>query len=92
MATFENPNEPVQPQRGVYGWYALKDGSERVTIYVGMAGQKQSILQKGTLFRGISELQRNTFSQKYPECSYLDTDFIVGTAIIFFETKGYKCI
>ena len=85
-------NDPIQPQKGVYGWYAQKDGSEPIAIYVGLAGQKQSLLPKGTLFRGISELQRNTFVQEYPNCNYLDTDFIVGTTIIFFENKGFSCV
>ncbi|MBN1161916.1 MAG: hypothetical protein JXA17_08215 [Dehalococcoidales bacterium] len=91
MAILENPNKPRQPQKGVYAWYARKEGRNLV-IYIGQAGykdrQKDTYLQKGTLFRGVSELQRATFSQDYT----LDTDFIVGTAIIFFEKHGYKCI
>jgi hypothetical protein len=92
MAVFENPNHPTQPQKGVYGWYAQKDRNDPITIYIGMAGGKESFTQKGTLFRGVSELQRNTFAQGKYESSYLDTDFIVGTAIIFFQTKGYSCV
>jgi len=92
MAIFENPNSPVQPQRGVYGWYAQKDGKAPIAIYIGMAGQKESFLPKGTLFRGISELQRNTFTSNSPNYNALDTDFIVGTGILFFEKKGYSCI
>ena len=91
MAIFENPNSPVQPQRGVYGWYAQKEGKKTIAIYIGMAGQKKSNLPKGTLFRGISELQRNTFTSN-PPYNTLDTDFIVGTAILYFENLGYSCV
>lgn len=92
MAVFKNPNSPVQPQAGVYGWFAEKDGERRITIYIGMAGQKESFIPKGTLFRGVSELQRNTFTSNSPHYNKLDTDFIVGTAIRFFEGKGYFCV
>jgi len=92
MAIFGNPNFPVQPQRGVYGWYAHMNGKETIAIYIGMAGQKESFLPKGTLFRGISELQRNTFTSNSPNYNALDTDFIVGTAILFFEMNGYSCV
>ncbi len=92
MAIFENPNWPTQPQKGVYGWFAQKEGIEAIPIYIGMAGKQKSFSPKGTLFRGISQLQRNTFSQKSPGCSCLDTDFIVGSAIIFLESKGYSCV
>lgn len=91
MAIFENPNEPHQPQKGVYGWYAKK-GDKKITIYIGEAGKRNSSLPKGTLFRGVSELQRNTFSSNSPRYNSLDTDFIVGTAVIFFERRGYECV
>ena len=91
MAVFKNPNSPVQPQAGVYGWFAEKDDIVRIAIYVGMAGKKGSFIGKGTLFRGVSELQRNTFTSNSPHYDKLDTDFIVGTAIRFFERKGYAC-
>jgi len=94
MAIFENPNFPLQPQKGVYGWYAQKDGQATIVIYIGMAGQKPSLIPKGTLFRGISELQRNTFTSNTSNSPYntLDTDFIVGTAILYFERNGYSCV
>ena len=92
MAVFKNSNSPVQPQAGVYGWFAEKDGERRISIYIGMAGQKESPISKGTLFRGVSELQRNTFTSNSPHYDKLDTDFIVGTAILFFEKKGYRCV
>jgi hypothetical protein len=79
-AIFKNPNDPDQPQRGVYGWYAQKSGEEPITIYIGSAGQKRSFLQKGTLFRGVSELQRNTFTSNSPNYNALDTDFTVDWA------------
>jgi hypothetical protein len=91
MAIFQNPNDPIQPQRGVYGWYA-KSANTMITIYIGEAGKKDSLLPKGTLFRGVSELQRNTFTSNSPDYNSLDTDFIVGTALKFFEEKGFTCI
>ncbi len=91
MAVFNNPNSPAQPQKGVYGWYAQQDGEKRIAIYIGRAGAKQTILPKGTLFRGISELQQNTFTSNSPRYDALDVDFIVGTAILFFERKSYSC-
>lgn len=88
---FENPNSPQQPQKGVYGWYARK-GSQTITIYIGQAGNKKTCLPKGTLFRGVSELQRNTFTSDSPYYENLDTDFIVGTAIEYFAQNGYDCV
>jgi hypothetical protein len=91
MATFVNPNEPPQPQQGVYAWYAKKN-DRILTIYIGQAGYKNTCLPKGTLFRGISELQRNTFTSNSPKYDILDTDFIVGTVIKYFEANGYECM
>jgi len=91
MAIFENPNDPAQPKEGVYGWYAIKNGQD-TAIYVGMAGKKNAYIPKGTLFRGVSELQRNTFTSNAPRYDKLDIDFIVGTAIIYFEKHGYSCV
>jgi hypothetical protein len=91
MAIFKNPNSPIQPQAGVYGWFAEKDGIRHHAIYIGMAGKKNSVTPKGTLFRGVSELQQNTITSNSPNYDRLDTDFIVGTAIKFFELKGYTC-
>jgi hypothetical protein len=89
---FENPNSPQQPQKGIYGWYAQK-GNNTIPIYIGQAGYKDTCLPKGTLFRGVSELQRNTFTSNSPTYDILDTDFIVGTAIKYFEqVRGYNCI
>src|SRR4030043_550992 len=91
MAIFKNPNEPEQPQKGVYVWYATK-GDIELPLYVGQAGKKTSMFLKGTLFRGVSELQQCTFSSNSPNYDTLDTDFIVGATIKFFERAGYKCI
>ncbi len=91
MAYFKNPNSPIQPQSGVYGWFAEKDGMRQIAIYIGNAGQRKSLTPRGTLFRGVSELQQNTFTSNSPSYDKLDTDFIVGTAIKFFELIGYTC-
>jgi hypothetical protein len=88
---FENPNSPQQPQKGVYGWYARK-GNQTITIYIGQAGNKKTCLPKGTLFRRVSELQKNTFTSDSPNYANLDTDFIVGTAIDFLVKNGYDCV
>ena len=94
MAIFANPNSPIQPQPGVYSWSANKNGNESITIYIGNAGAKSGLLPKGTLYRGVSELQRCTFTSDESTSyhSTLDTDFIVGTAILFFERIGYSCV
>ena len=87
MATFRNPNDPQQPQRGVYGWFVtLADGGR--CLYVGEAGKRSSPKEKGTLLRGVTELFRETFSTDSPGYQSLDTDFVVGTAIRFFESKA----
>jgi len=93
MAKFENPNDPMQPKGGVYCWYAKKN-KLKIAIYVGQAGGRQSFAIRGTLFRGVSEVQRNTFSSDSVN-SYrtIDVDFIVGTAIAFLEVEhGFECI
>src|SRR5437879_13497949 len=93
MADFVNPNSPVQPQKGVYGWYARKDGGDPITIYIGNAGGRKSLLPKGTLNRGVSELQRNTRTSNQTNCEYStpDTDYIVATAILYFQENDYSC-
>lgn len=93
MATFKNPNSPVQPQVGVYVWYARKDGRQ-IVIYVGEAGKRKSLFPSGTLFRGVCQLQRSPFTSnsKKDQYSALDTNFIVGTAIRYFEKHGYSCV
>lgn len=88
MAIFKNPNNPVQPQPGVYGWFGESKGSS-ICIYIGESGKRNSVKEKGTLLRGVTELQRDTFSTDSPNYQKLDTDFVVGTAIRYFETKGY---
>jgi len=91
MATFENPNSPVQPQPGVYAWYVQRTGYE-IAIYVGNAGARNSCLRKGTLYRGASELQRSIFTSNSAR-DELDTDFVVGTAVLYFEEKrGWPCV
>jgi hypothetical protein len=94
MAIFQNPNDPPQPKAGVYGWYAQKDGQEPITIYVGKAGEKKCLLPTGTLFRAVGELHRVPFTSNERTSLYstLDTNFIVGTAIRYFEEKGFVCV
>jgi hypothetical protein len=93
MAIFENPNCPVQPQAGVYGWYARKDGRE-ITIYVGESGKRKSLFPSSTLYRGVCQVQRSPFTSnsKKDLHSSLDTNFIVGTAIRYFENDHYSCV
>ena len=54
------------------------------------AGKRKSVKQKGTLLRGVTELQRDTFSSDSPNYQKLDTDFVVGTTIRYFEHKGFN--
>ena len=74
----------MQPQKGVYGWYAEHNG-ERITIYIGKAGDG------GTLCRGMNELLRTqlTSNGEKQTFSTLDTNFIVGTAVLYFENDGW---
>src|SRR5271170_1248521 len=89
MVSFENPNSPEQPQPGTYIWLARK-GIEETTIYIGQAGKRDCLFPSGTLFRGAAELQRCQLTSRSPvdPQSALDTNFIVGTAIRYFEKKG----
>ena len=91
MAIFLNPNNPVQPLKGVYKWFAV--GKCYISIYIGQAGDRKGSCysKKGTLYRGMSELRRSVFTSNSPKYDKLDTDFIVGTAIKFFETEGFTC-
>ncbi len=91
MALFENPNDPIQPKPGVYCWYASK-GDCKVSLYVGQAGGKNSFTVKGTLFRGVSQVQRNTLSSDSAN-NYrtVDVDFIIGTVIKLLEQEGFLC-
>lgn len=77
----------------MYEWIAIDDKGCCIVIYVGRAGGKKGSCysEKGTLYRGISELQRSVFTSNSPKYDKLDTDFIVGTAIKFFETEGFTC-
>jgi len=91
MVIFDNPNLPAQPKEGVYLWYAKK-GERIENIYIGNAGERKSKYSiKGTLFRGISELQRNSFTTNSPKYDLIDTDFIIGTALKYFESIGWEC-
>lgn len=86
---FLNPNEPEQPASGVYRWFC-RNGSTEFTLYVGKSGGRTEALgAASTLKRGILEAQRSCVSSN--KGSSLDTDFIVGTALIFFRSKGFDC-
>ena len=93
MPIFVNPNNPEQPAKGVYRWYFCKEGDTEesvTTLYIGQAGgNKTNFLPRGTLYRGVGQVQRNPF---YSSKGYtLDTNFILGTIIHLLENKGYKC-
>jgi hypothetical protein len=86
---FENPNSPEQPAAGTYRWFFIR-GSEEVTIYVGRAGGRaRSVGAPSTLKRGIQEAQRSCVSSD--KGKYLDTDFIVGTALLLLRDSGVEC-
>jgi hypothetical protein len=91
---FQNPNDPVQPHKGVYRWF-YREGNEEVWLYVGNAGARDA-KEKGwskpsTLSRGVGEVHRSSFSSD-KGCS-LDTDFIVGTALEYLtEVMGLDCV
>lgn len=88
---FEILDKHPQPRPGVYEWFFDAGNEEKVSLYVGKAGGKvgASARLPSTLGRGLSELQRacGVTSDKGKS---LDTDFIVGTCIMFLtKTKGY---
>ena len=86
---FENPNSPEQPVAGIYRWYTKTGGTE-TTIYVGCAGNRQrTVGTPSTLKRGIQEAQRSCVSSD--RGTHLDTDFIVGTALLYFRAAGHDC-
>lgn len=89
MAYFKNPNNPQQPQPGVYGWF-VESPKGKFCIYIGEAGKRKSPKQKGTLLRGVTELQREAFSTDSPNYQKLDTDFVVETTIRYLERKELK--
>lgn len=86
---FLNPNDPEQPTRGVYRWFC-RNGSKEFTLYVGNSGARSVTFgTASTLKRGVLEAQRSCLSSNKGRS--LDTDFIVGTALIYFRGKGFDC-
>jgi hypothetical protein len=90
MPIFKNPNDPRQPKAGVYGWFFEHQGKTHC-VYIGQAGMPASHTERCTLFRGISQLARITFSSD-GKGEKLDTDFVVGCAIRYVENVfGVEC-
>ncbi|UCD50030.1 MAG: hypothetical protein JSW27_21175 [Phycisphaerales bacterium] len=93
----KNPNEPEQPIGGVYRWFFVRtreDGtSQEETFYVGRAGPRrhETVARPSTLGRGISELRRASGLSSDKGRS-LDTDFIVGTMIMYLRDEGFDCV
>ena len=86
--TFLNPNDPEQPAAGVYGWFV---GPKERAVYVGRSGGRiNPLAAPSTLHRGIQEARRSTLSSDTSR-RLLDTDFIVGSALLYFKHKGYDC-
>ena len=89
MPQFRNPNDTEQPQIGVYTWTCEK-GDKKKTIYVGSAGKRNTVLPKGTLFRGVLQAQKGMKISTNKGKS-LDVDFVIGSTISIFEHNGWKC-
>jgi hypothetical protein len=86
---FENANEPEQPCPGVYRWYVVAATGE-VTVYVGRAGLRgRQVSTPSTLRRGLQEVQRSCVTSDKGQ--FLDTDFVVGTALIVLREEGFVC-
>lgn len=87
---FTNPNDPEQPAGGVYRWF-YRIGGREITFYIGNSGGRRprSVSKPSTLKRGVMEVQRSCMSSDKGQT--LDTDFIVGTAIIYLKRKGFDC-
>ncbi len=89
---FVNANEPEQPRKGVYGWFCTIDGMERA-VYIGRAGgnaKSRSVAMPSTLCRGIQEARRSALSTDEKRKA-LDTDFIVGSALLYLKGEGHDC-
>ena len=86
---FVNPNDPEQPAGGVYRWFCISAG-KMFTLYIGCSGGRKGVGQPSTLMRGVQELKRDVLSSD-EERRFLDTDFIVGSAVMYFKAKGYDC-
>jgi hypothetical protein len=87
---FDNPNSPEQPAKGVYRWF-FRMGEAEVTLYVGCAGnRRETASTPSTLKRGIQEAQRSCVTSD--KGKLLDTDFVVGTTLLFVKQQGYDCI
>jgi len=87
---FVNPNDPEQPAKGVYRWYCGREGQELFTLYVGRSGRSSGTQDMpSTLGRGISHVSSGQLTSDKGRS--LDTDFIVGSAVRYFRSKGYDC-
>jgi hypothetical protein len=87
---FDNPNVPEQPAKGVYRWF-YRDADTEITIYVGCAGnRRETVGSPSTLKRGIQEAQRSCVSSD--KGRLLDTDFVVGTVLMYLKQRGYDCV
>lgn len=87
--TFLNPNDPEQPSPGVYGWF---DVSSDRAVYIGRSGGKANAMATpSTLYRGIQEARRSCLSSDKNR-TVLDTDFIVGSALLYLKRKGRSCV
>lgn len=89
MPKFKNPNDPEQPQHGIYMWICRKNDKKKI-LYVGRAGNRKTLLPKGTLFRGVSQAQKG-MKISTDKGKSLDVDFIIGCAIQIFEENGWEC-
>ena len=82
MPSFVN----LSPARaGVYRWYAETTGQVPVVVYIGNSDDS-------TLKRAQCEWKRDIFRQNTQTGFPLDTNFIVGTAVRYFEKNGYSCV
>jgi hypothetical protein len=91
---FKNLDKLKQPVPGVYRWFYVEKGKEK-TFYVGQAGARRRglVMRPSTLGRGVSELQRGASLSSTEGHRTLDTDFIVGTAIMYLtQGKGPDCV
>lgn len=92
--TFMNPNEPQQPSAGVYRWFYVDGNGSEVSFYVGQAGHGmvRPTGRPSTLLRGVSELRRGGSLSCDDNHLTLDTDFIIGTMIMYLTAQGFDCV
>ncbi len=88
MPNFLNPNNPEQPQKGIYQWFFMSN-NQKVVLYIGQSEEKPNI---GTLKKGVDEIHCTPSHRIQNEERYIHVNYIVGNIIKIIEKKTQsKC-